>query len=214
MGCFDATCAVSRTAIGAGDPVLAIWTDEDWLRDTHSVESALYSQKRHAESMAEFDVSIEELRAKLPAELRLKLPTHDPGTPKVHWAWGICNDYGTIEKNERADQPLCMVHRTVAGQLMRLGGYEGFDGVSTDPLERFLGACYAARIQIGGNELLGVQHCDAAEMWRVIRTGRVVRRWQWRKFRQVLAREARDGIADLWWSLMYSAKRLLKRSSS
>lgn len=52
------------------------------------------------------------------------------------------------------------------------------------------------------------------EMWRVIRTGRIVRRWQWRKFRQVLREEARDKAVDLLWSAKSQLGRMFKRSTS
>lgn len=211
MGDWNATCAASRTAIQGDDAVLAIWTDEDWIRDTSTVQSWAHWQRRYAKKYEKDAAMWERIlkAAALAAEDFGALGGPEP-SDKVHWSWGTYDTYGGINEVPLKDRPLCLIHRAVAEKLIRLGGYEE-DGEEDDPLLRLLGACYAARIQIGGNELLGIQYVDAADMWRVIKTGRIVRRWQWRMFWRVNVDEFRQLLDSAWWSGKYRLGKLLKR---
>lgn len=201
MGCFDATCAVSRTAIGCGDRVLAIWTEVKHIRGTYDLVSEVWHRRQ-----GEKDDSAEQLRKlaeKHPDDLSLgKLAASltkldELRHCRVHWCWGTYDDYGGVNEFETPGL-VCLVHRRVAEDLVKIGGYKS-DELDGDPLMRFLGACSAARIQLFGHELLGVQHGDLAEARFIMRVGSAASRQQRRMLRENWMEAVRWWFDDLRW---------------
>jgi hypothetical protein len=154
MGCFDSTCAFTRTAVGSGDEILIVALDPKsyccsgggFTTYDLSNNAGYYKRVKTSEDMP------------------------NPVSPFRFLGIGHYNSYGTIdefdndaglEQEERSwwDYQF-IVHREVAEGLLN----KKLDPNNLeDDVIRLIEIAYLARVQLHGNDLLGVQHADKAE---------------------------------------------------
>ena len=166
MGCFDCTCALTRTSIHSGDEVLYVQVTSKYNANTYNLLQEFYrieSERRHLAELREQPTDDE--RYSIFLDLQEARAVFNG-----HIAIGIYNDYGSIEgydndedlpKGVNWDEVQFMIHREAA---------EIFLGEKLDPgrlmeqLKMLVVACFTARIQLFGHYLLGAQHFDTDEL--------------------------------------------------
>lgn len=155
MGCFDSTCAFSRTAIHCGDEVLLVALDYNNayrkdLLETYRLMNQLFDYKRRKKA-GRFDSRYD------------KSPFRFIGV-------GIYNDYGSIEGFDN-DIPnkiegswwdyQFFVHKSVAEGL--LDRSLDLNNLEEDAIE-LIELAFIARVQLKGNAILGAQYFDKNEI--------------------------------------------------
>lgn len=157
MGCFDSTCAFSRTSVHHGDEVIMVVTKANYIKDTYNLGQRVYE---YQESRA---------RARENANDPEYIKLWQPRSPFVYIGIGIYNDYGSIEsfdidplkdKGEFWDYHF-FCHKSVAEGLVDAT-------ITEENLEaaviKLVGIAFLARIQLFGNTLLGEQYYSKDEI--------------------------------------------------
>lgn len=154
MGCFDSTCAFSRTAIHYGDEVLLVALNYNLYREdllqTYNLSNRLFDYRERKK------------------EGKLDPPGYDRN-PFRFIGVGIYNDYGSIEgfDNSIPDRTKLwsdyqfLVHKSIAeGLLNRPLNLENLEEDATELID----LAFIARVQLKGNHTLGAQHFDKDEI--------------------------------------------------
>lgn len=171
MGCFDSTCAFTRTSVSCGDEVLLVGIKprEPYPRwDTYNLADDIYRfniTTKQNEEMIELEKKYE----------GLTLTKYDVYNPIRFAVIGSYDDYGSVEvNNERFDNETGLdekytyydwqffVHKSVVDSLI---GYTvtNYDNL-TDVVTKLVNLAFIARIQLACNCLLGQQHYDKQEI--------------------------------------------------
>ena len=177
MGCFDEVCALSRTAIHRGDPILIIyWAPHKSLLMQEAKDIFPSKSTYEALQILRKEASVESQR-------------RDQWQAEDAWAFGAqdfqvlrgkYNDYGWIEtdsiSSERPDYPAStqiwpwvLVHEWAAKYALEsISGYDMDAVFAEDPIlvARYIAQyAYVARIQLFyPDHLLGAQYFDSDEV--------------------------------------------------
>lgn len=171
MGCFDSTCAFTRTSVSAGDEVLlvGIRPREPFTSfDTYNLANEIYAYNVNIE----YEEKVEELGRKNSIDFGERIQHYNPIRFSVI---GTYDDYGSVEvNNEKFDNETGLdekytyydwqffVHKQVVDTLI---GYTvtNYDNL-TNVIQKLVNIAMLARIQLAGNCLLGQQHYDRNEI--------------------------------------------------
>lgn len=167
MGCFDSTCAFTRTSVSAGDEVLlvGIRPREPFTSfDTYNLANEIYAYNVNIE----YEEKVEELGRKNSERIQHYNPIRFS-------VIGTYDDYGSVEVNtKRFDNEVDLddkytyydwqffVHKAVVEKLLDIIIDEQTNLV--DVVKELVKLAMLARIQLSGNCLLGQQHYDKQEL--------------------------------------------------
>lgn len=163
MGCFDATCAFTRTSVHCGDEVLlvGIRPREPFPRwDTYNLSEDIALIIDVANS---FDNEVRKnnyLKVKFPVRFTVIGTYDDYGSVKINNE-RFDNEVGLDEKYAYYDWQF-FVHKQVVDRLIGCT-VTNYDNL-TDVVQKLVNIAMLARIQLSGNCLLGQQHYDKQEL--------------------------------------------------
>lgn len=142
MGLFDATCALSRTAIKRGNEVLLVIVQAEKQWDTFELLQSCFRYQR------------EKGEAKEPSPFRfLGLGKYD--------GYGSLNEINNDLKPENWAQSQLIVHKCVAEGLL----VKHLDAAELESdVIKLIRIAFFARVQLKSNFLLGTQLADQAEI--------------------------------------------------
>lgn len=212
MGSFDSTCAVSRTSIREGEPVLACWTNIEWANTTYELVGVHRNYLKRPKEREELlglltsTAGILEVDNWLEEEItKAKTRWEEIDKNYIKWMFGTYNDYGFIEEETLPNEARhFLVHAKVAERLVSLWSEDWYfhpENIEFDFLLKFLDVCHAARIHVFDHQLLGSQFRDRKEMFLLWRVNRIISRW----IHRMTIKDEIDNIVNWfdfqWWKV-------------